>query len=221
MNELTRGMLRGAVGLGLFAMVTVGVVAITHSFTAKQIADNRLTNEHRALAQVVPESLHDNDLLDNPISLPPNDALGQSEAFVAWRAYRQGQTRAIILPVTAHNGYSGEIELLVGIAENGELTGVRVLSHQETPGLGDKIEARKSDWIEQFAGLTLGNPPAPQWAVKKDGGVFDAFTGATITPRAVVGAVKRSLKYFDANRTTLLGISQVENGEKAEFTKRK
>lgn len=210
MNELTRGMLRGAIGLGLFAVITVGVVAVTHSFTAEQIADNRLASEYRALAQVVPESLHDNALLDGAISLPADETLGQSKEFMAWRAYRQGHTSAIILPVTAHNGYSGEIELLVGIAANGELTGVRVLSHQETPGLGDKIEARKSDWIKQFAGLTLTDPTSSQWAVEKDGGVFDAFTGATITPRAVVGAVKRSLEYFDANRAMLLDISQGE-----------
>ena len=211
MNELTRGIFRGAIGLGLFAMVTVGVVAVTHSFTVKQIADNRLISEHRALAQVVPSALHDNDLIDGAVKLPGAALLGQPEEFVAWRAYRHEQVRAIILPVTTRNGYSGEITLLVGITAKGKLTGVRVLSHQETPGLGDKIESRKSDWVEQFAGLTLGNPPAPQWAVKKDGGVFDAFTGATITPRAVVGAVKRSLEYFDANRAILLGISQGEH----------
>ncbi|HET8791735.1 MAG TPA: RnfABCDGE type electron transport complex subunit G, partial [Modicisalibacter sp.] len=101
--------------------------------------------------------------------------------------------------------YSGDISLLVGIDANGELTGVRVLSHRETPGLGDKIEVRKSDWITQFAGLSLGNPPIEQWAVKKDGGVFDAFTGATITPRAVIGAIKRSLEYFASHRALLLG----------------
>lgn len=205
MSELTRSIARGAIGLGLFASITVGVVAVTHSLTAERIADNRLASQHQALGQVVPEAMHDGDLLDHAITLPGAEALGQPETFTAWRARRAGETIAIILPVIAPDGYSGDISLLVGIAADGSLTGVRVLAHRETPGLGDKIEARKSDWITQFAGLSLGNPPADQWAVKKDGGAFDAFTGATITPRAVVGAIRRSLKYFAANRAMLLG----------------
>lgn len=205
MSELTRAIVHGAVGLGLFAIVTAGVVAVTHSVTAERIADNRLASEYQTLGQVVPDALHDSDLLDGAVTLPAAESLGQPDAFTAWRARRAGQTSAVILPVIASDGYSGDISLLVGIAADSELTGVRVLSHRETPGLGDKIEARKSDWIERFAGLSLGNPPAERWAVEKDGGAFDAFTGATITPRAVVAAVRRSLEYFAANRTMLLG----------------
>lgn len=204
MNTLARSMAHGAVGLGLFALITVGVVTLTHSFTAERIADNRLANEYRALGQVVPISLHDNELIDSPIVLPAAEPLGQPSPFTAWQARREGRVSAVILPVVARNGYSGDIDLLVGIAADGELSGVRVLSHRETPGLGDRIETRKSDWIEQFAGLSLDGLPAEQWAVKPDGGTFDAFTGATITPRAVVGAVRRALEYFAANRATLL-----------------
>lgn len=205
MNALTRGMVRGALGLGLFAIVTAGVVGVTHSLTAERITGNRQASQYQALAQVVPETLRDNDLVEDAMVLPRAELLGQPDPFTAWRAHRNGQASAVILPVVAPNGYSGNISLLVGVAADGKLTGVRVLSHQETPGLGDKIEARKSDWIEQFAGLSLGNPPRDDWAVEREGGVFDAFTGATITPRAVLDAVRHSLEYFAANRATLLG----------------
>lgn len=213
MSELTRSMARGAVGLGLFAIVTVGGVALTHSMTAERIADNRLASEYQALGQVVPEALHDNALLDGALPLPAAEALGLPDEFIAWQARRDGQVSAVILPVITREGYSGTISLLVGIAADGELTGVRVLAHQETPGLGDRVETRKSDWIKQFAGLSLGNPPVDQWAVEKDGGAFDAFTGATITPRAVVGAVRRGLEYFEANRTMLLGSDKQAEGD--------
>jgi Na+-translocating ferredoxin:NAD+ oxidoreductase subunit G len=208
MSELAQSIRRGAVGLGLFAMVTAGVVGVTHSLTAKRIQDNRLASQYQALGQVIPAALHDNDLLDGAVLLPAADPLGQPEPFTAWRARHAGQVSAVILPVVTPNGYSGDISLLVGIAADGSLTGVRVLAHRETPGLGDRIEARKADWIEQFTGLSLGNPPNEQWAVRPDGGTFDAFTGATITPRAVVGAVRRSLEYFAANRAMLLDRSE-------------
>lgn len=208
MSELSHSITRGAIGLGLFAVVTVGVVAVTQSITDERIMDNRLASQYQALGQVVPESMVGADLLDSTITLPASRALGQPDEFIAWRARKNGETQAVILPVIAHDGYSGDISLLVGIDAEGELTGVRVLSHKETPGLGDKIEVRKSDWITQFAGLSLDNPSIDQWAVKKDGGAFDAFTGATITPRAVIGAIKRSLEYFAANRAILLGEPQ-------------
>ncbi|MHB0774256.1 electron transport complex subunit RsxG [Halomonas sp. WWR20] len=204
MSELMRSIIRNAVGLGLFALVTVGVIAVTQAFTAERIADNRLASEYQALGQVIPDTLHDNNLLDSVMLLPAADALGQPAPFTAWQARRQGEVSAVILPVVAPDGYSGAIQLLVGIDTTGRLTGVRVLHHQETPGLGDKIEVRKSDWITQFTGLSLDNPPPPQWAVEKDGGRFDAFTGATITPRAVIGAVRRSLEYFATHRERLL-----------------
>ncbi|SHF15176.1 electron transport complex protein RnfG [Modicisalibacter ilicicola DSM 19980] len=204
MSPLTHSIARGAVGLGLFAIVTAGVVGLTHSLTFERIVENRLASEYQALEQVVPAALHDNDLVDGAITLPAAEMLGHPEAFTAWQARQDGQISAIILPVTTRQGYSGDISLLAGIAADGTLTGVRVLSHRETPGLGDKIDVRKSDWIEQFAGLSLGNPPPERWAVKEDGGAFDAFTGATVTPRAVVGAVQRSLEYFAAHRERLL-----------------
>ncbi|WP_227368071.1 electron transport complex subunit RsxG [Halomonas sp. M20] len=213
MSPLAHSIVRGAVGLGLFAIVTAGVVGLTHSITFERIADNRLASQYQALEEVVPAALHDNALLDDTVILPAADMLGQTDTFIAWQARQNGNISAVILPVTTHQGYSGDIALLIGISANGKLTGVRVLSHRETPGLGDKIEARKSGWIKQFAGLSLGDPPVGQWAVKKEGGTFDAFTGATITPRAVVNAVQRSLEYFAAYRERLLEAPEEAIGD--------
>ena len=110
---------------------------------------------------------------------------------------------AVVLALIAPDGYGGPIKLLVGINADGSLAGVRVVNHHETPGLGDAIDTRRSNWILGFTGRSLGDPSPAQWAVRKDGGVFDQFTGATITPRAVVKAVKRALVYFEAHRDTL------------------
>ena len=101
------------------------------------------------------------------------------------------------------SGYAGEIRLMMGVDASGKVLGVRVLAHKETPGLGDKIEVKKGDWIERFSGLSLGNPPVERWKVKKDGGQFDQFAGATITPRGVVAAIRRGLEFFSANRDRL------------------
>lgn len=213
MSPLLHSIVRSAVGLGLFAIVTAGVVGLTHSITFVRIADNRLASQYQALEQVVPAALHDNDLIQDTLALPPSELLGQADIFTAWQARQDSGVSAVILPVITHEGYGGDITLLVGIAANGALTGVRVLSHHETPGLGDKIEARKSDWIKQFAGLSLGKPTSDRWMVKKSGGSFDAFTGATITPRAVVNAVQRSLEYFAAHREQLLKTSEGASNE--------
>ena len=121
----------------------------------------------------------------------------------AYRARYRGAPAAVVLAPVAPDGYSGKIRLIVGIQYSGVLSGVRVVSHQETPGLGDKIDVRRSDWIKSFAGLSLRDPQQADWRVRRDGGVFDQFTGATITPRAVVAAVRRSLEYFDTHKDTL------------------
>ena len=125
---------------------------------------------------------------------------------MGYRARRGDEVTGIILPATARDGYSGDIRLLVGIGRDGAVAGVRVLSHRETPGLGDKIELKKSDWVLSFDDKTLGDPAAEKWAVIKDGGEFDAFTGATVTPRAVVAAVKSAMEYSQNNRSALFEI---------------
>lgn len=204
MNALTRSMLRNALGLGLFAVVTAGLIALTQQLTAEAIQTQQQRAQASALLEIMPAAQHDNDLLSDRFVLEPTDALGLDAPSQGYRARRDGQVTGVILPVIAADGYSGPIRLIVAIDRAGRLLGVRVLEHHETPGLGDQIEARKSDWIETFTGLSLDQPPPAQWQVKKRGGHFDQFTGATITPSAVVSAVKQALHYFAAQRATLL-----------------
>ena len=202
-------MLKNALVLGLFAIGTVGSVALLQQGTATRIAAAEREAQVRALAEILPAGSYDNHLLDNRIELNAPE-LGQRSPQSAYLALKGDQPSALILPVTAPDGYSGAIHLLVGIFADGRLAGVRVLSHRETPGLGDKIELAKSDWVRSFEGKSLSNPGEDGWAVKKDRGEFDQFAGATITPRAVVKAVHGALRYFDKHRAQLLGLAEDE-----------
>jgi electron transport complex protein RnfG len=207
--EISRSMLKNALVLGLFAIGTVGSVALLQQGTATRIAAAEREAQVRALAEILPAGSYDNHLLDNRIELNAPE-LGHRSPQSAYLALKGGQPSALILPVTAPDGYSGAIHLLVGIFADGRLAGVRVLGHRETPGLGDKIELAKSDWIRSFEGKSLSDPNEDGWAVKKDRGDFDQFAGATITPRAVVKAVHGALRYFDKHRAQLLGLAENE-----------
>jgi electron transport complex protein RnfG len=207
--EISRSMLKNALVLGLFAIGTVGTVALLQQGTAERIANAEREAQVRALAEILPAGSYDNHLLDNRIELNAPE-LGHRSPQSAYLALKGGEPSALILPVTAPDGYSGAIHLLVGIFADGRLAGVRVLSHKETPGLGDKIDLAKSDWILGFTGKSLDNPSEDGWAVKKDRGDFDQFAGATITPRAVVKAVHGALRYFDTHRAQLLGQAEDE-----------
>jgi Na+-translocating ferredoxin:NAD+ oxidoreductase subunit G len=209
--QLGTSIRRHSLRLGMFALGAALLLSLVSNFTAERIADQRLQAERAALNAVFPSLLHDNDLLQDSMVLEPDDdqfidvnLLGLNMARSAYRSRMLGRINGIILPVETDDGYSGNILLLVGIDESGVLTGVRVLEHRETPGLGDKIEPRKADWIYNFDGRSLRNTDTLQWRVKKDGGEFDQFVGATITPRAVVGAVYNALQFFELNRDTLL-----------------
>ena len=207
--EISRSMLKNALVLGLFAIGTVGSVALLQQGTATRIAAAEREAQVRALAEILPAGSYDNHLLDNRIELNAPE-LGHRSPQSAYLALKGEQPSALILPVTAPDGYSGAIHLLVGIFADGRLAGVRVLGHRETPGLGDKIELAKSDWVRSFEGKSLDNPGEDGWAVKKDRGEFDQFAGATITPRAVVKAVHGALRYFDTHRAQLLGLAEDE-----------
>lgn len=207
--EISRSMLKNALVLGLFAIGTVGSVALLQQGTATRIAAAEREAQVRALAEILPAGSYDNHLLDNRIELNAPE-LGHRSPQSAYLALKDDQPSALILPVTAPDGYSGAIHLLVGIFADGRLAGVRVLSHKETPGLGDKIELAKSDWVRSFEGKSLSDPGEDGWAVKKDRGEFDQFAGATITPRAVVKAVHGALRYFDTHRAQLLGLAENE-----------
>ncbi|UJJ31704.1 electron transport complex subunit RsxG [Halopseudomonas maritima] len=200
----SRSILRNSVILGLFAVATVGMIAVTQQGTAERISEAQRRVQLSALNEIVPHDQHDNDLLTDTFTVQDRQYLSLTGPREAYRARQGERVSAVILPVVAPDGYSGRIDLLVGIRADGSIAGVRSVSHRETPGLGDKIETAKSQWILSFNGKSLSMPVPEQWAVRKDGGQFDQFTGATITPRAVVKAVYQALTYFDAHRDALL-----------------
>lgn len=195
MATMVQSISRSAIGLGLFAVITGGTIALTQAVTKERIAEQMARAEAAALFEIIPENDHNNDMLNDTISLPDAAVLNSGARPNAWVARQQGDLVGFIIPVTATDGYSGDINLLVGTNPSGELLGVRVTGHHETPGLGDRIETKKSDWVYQFNGRSLANTADKQWNVKKNGGEFDQFTGATITPRAVVKAVHKTLMY--------------------------
>lgn len=202
-----RNMLISALILGLFAVVGTGLVALTEAGTAERIAENERQSLLDNLHQVLPSELHDNDLYNDSIEVI-DPLLGSSKPVAVYRARKQGKPIAAIIASIGPTGYAGPIKLLVGIHYDGTVSGVRVLYHKETPGLGDAIEVEKSDWILGFTGLSLINPKESQWKVKKDGGVFDQFTGATITPRLVVNTVLNTLRYYKQNREMLFAKTE-------------
>lgn len=202
---LGQSITRNSLLLALFALLTALLIAGTYLLTRDAIATAQRKAEERALLEILPRTLHDNSMLDDTLPLAASTpGLGLRQERQVYVARRNGALVAVIVPVIARDGYSGDIELIVGIMADGSIAGVRALGHRETPGLGDKIELGKSDWILNFDGRSLEDPAPGQWAVRKDGGVFDQFTGATITPRAVVAAVHRALQYADRQRAILL-----------------
>ncbi|SFR61491.1 electron transport complex protein RnfG [Marinobacter gudaonensis] len=203
MAAVAKSIRRSAIGLGLFAIITGGTIAVTQVATEERIREQAARAEAQALFEIIPESRHNNDLLKDTVQLPASERLAQSGPVTVWVARQNEQPVGLIMPVVAPDGYSGNINLLVGIDMNGTILGVRVTSHKETPGLGDKIELKKSDWIRTFTGRSLGSPPHREWNVRKNGGEFDQFTGATISPRAVVKAVQKALIYFRDHRQVI------------------
>jgi len=205
MNVLGQSISKNSLLLGLFAVLTTGVIAGTYLSTRGLIQENIRHAEERALLQIIPKSRHDNSMLDDVDTVADSELLGLRETKKFYRATQNGEFVGAILPATARDGYTGDIDMIVGINNDGSIAGVRVLSHRETPGLGDQVDYKKSHWVDGFIGKSLNNPDESKWTVKKDKGVFDQFTGATITPRAVTAAVHRALLYFDANRTAITG----------------
>ena len=202
-DPLVKTMLRGGLLLGLFAVIGGGLVAGVYEGTKARIAANEREALERNIRALVPPDMHDNDIIEDTIQVRSRELLGSDEPLTVYRARKGGKPVAAIIEAVAPDGYSGNIYLLVAVKTDGTLAGVRVLSHKETPGLGDAIEVMKSDWILGFTGKSLHNPPPERWKVKRDGGVFDQFTGATITPRAVVQAVYRALRFYRERKQTL------------------
>jgi len=188
--------------LAMFAVAGVGLVAFTHQATKAQIAENERQALLNSLNSLVPADSIDNDIVTDLINVSDQEKLGTAETTV-YLGRKAHQPVAAVFTSIAPDGYSGQIKLLVAILADGSLGGVRVVAHKETPGLGDKIEVEKSDWIHSFQGKSLGNPDLAKWKVKRDGGIFDQFSGATITPRSIVKAVKNTLLYYQEDGKSL------------------
>lgn len=196
--------LRAAAILAVAGVLAVGLVALVHDLAWPQIEASDRARRVARLAEVLGPAQYDNDLLGDVIHVRDAELLGTDELLPVHRARLGAEPVAALLFPVAPDGYSGAIRLVVAIDPQGRLLGVRVLEHRETPGIGDAIEPRKSGWIDSFEGRSLGDPATDGWRVRKDGGEFDQFTGATVTPRAVVRAVHGALVYFDRHREELL-----------------
>lgn len=195
---------RAAATLAMAAVLAVGVVALVHDRARPQIEASQRTEQLRQLTGMLGELEYDNDPLADAVAVRDPEHLGATGALLAHRVRLRGQPVAVLLNAVAPDGYSGELALLVAIDPQGRLLGARVLQHRETPGLGDFVELRRSDWMLAFGGRSLGDPPVARWQVRKDGGDFDQYTGATVTSRAVTHAVRDALVYFARHRDELL-----------------
>ncbi|MBS1159978.1 MAG: Electron transport complex, RnfABCDGE type, subunit [Proteobacteria bacterium] len=199
---------RSAVILFLFVIGFTAVLATVFSMTEPTIKASAAEEEMRTIKEVLPAALYDNDLLHDTVDLPATAELGQDDNSKVYRARLAGQPSALVLQAVAPDGYAGKIRLLLAVRNDGRLAGVRITQHKETPGLGDYIDPKKDKnksrpWITQFDGLSFDTLGEKDWKVKKDGGHFDANAGATVTPRAVVKAVRKALKFANENRDRL------------------
>lgn len=186
-----------------FGILGAALVGIAYEGTFARIEQNEREALLQQLAALLPAGSFDNDPLLDVLDIHAPQALGAEHTQV-YRARRNGEVVAMVFSPVEASGYSGNIRLIIGVQADGKVSGVRVLAHKETPGLGDKIEIERSNWVHGFDGRSLGDPAADQWGVKRDGGIYDQFTGATITPRSIVAAVKATLGYFQTEREQLL-----------------
>ncbi|NOU52852.1 electron transport complex subunit RsxG [Pseudoalteromonas sp. JBTF-M23] len=208
---IAQSMYRNGAILMAFALATTGSVALVQSLTAERIAIQEKQHLMQLLGQVLNADEHDNLLyLDCTTSNAPE--LGPGGPHIIYRASKAGKPSALLVRHVTPKGYSGNIDILTAVKADGSIAGVRVTRHEETPGLGDKVELAKSDWITTFNGMTISEANVKQFAVKKDGGQIDQFTGATITPRAVVNSVKQAVMYTQKNFNTFFSGENTCNG---------
>ena len=199
--------LRAAAVLAAAAVVAVALVSLVHDRAQPSIEASQRARRLAELTAVLGNMAYDNDPLADTVLLHDPELLGSEQPLVAHRVRRAGTTVAVLLNVVAPDGYAGPIRLLVAVDAADRVLGVRVLEHRETPGLGDAIESRRSDWLRGFDGRSLADPPADRWEVRRDGGDFDQFTGATVTPRAVIRAVRRALIHVERHHDELFGAA--------------
>ena len=197
---------KNSIGLGIFAIVTAGLIAVTQQVTKERIEKNILHAQQAAFSEILPHQYYDNDLYASQVQLAADPLLGSKDTSFAYIGRVNGEFSGIIFESIAPGGYNGSMSLLVAINRDGVVTGSRVIRHQETPGLGDKIDMKKSDWMRSFENMSFTNLEKKHWKVKRDNGHFDQFTGATITPRAIVKSVKNTLEYYQLHKADLVNL---------------
>jgi electron transport complex protein RnfG len=209
---------KNSVLLLLFALVTAGILATTYEGTKEKISVEERKAAEKALLEIIPQSRFDNDLLLDTITLPESAQvlLGEISGEDIYVARKNSSIVAVIIPAIVPDGYNGDIKLIAGVNIDGTIAGVRVLTHKETPGLGDKIDIKKNQWVTSFTGRSLQNPSENGWNVKKNGGEFDQFTGATITPRAVVKQVHKILHFVEEHQKSLFTQAKLNSDQVIE-----
>ncbi len=198
--KLIQSLRTNVTGIAIFAALTALLISATFVLTKEAISSNIKEQASIKLYEIIGDTPFDNDVFAQTMTVD-GEAFGYDDPIEAHLATLKGEVQTVIFPVLSKQGYSGDISLLLGINVDQSIAGVRVVSHRETPGLGDKLELKKSSWLLDFNGKAKQQDKT--WAVKKDGGQFDQFTGATITPRAVVNAVGQALDFFESNQQTL------------------
>jgi electron transport complex protein RnfG len=206
-RTLAKASFHTALNLLFFALIGTALLALTYQLTRDTIARSEENEKMKLIAQIVPATAYDNDIMKDTALLAPDELLGNDDATVAYRGRLKNQPSIAVLQATAPEGYGGRINLIIAFHRDGRIGGVRVISHNETPGLGDYIEIAKNKWIGVFNDTSLDNRKDSDWKVKKDGGTFDYMAGATVTPRAMVKAVHKALQYYALHRDELFAQS--------------
>jgi electron transport complex protein RnfG len=213
-TSISLSMSKNSILLFLFALLTAGILAVTYEGTKETIGLAERKAAEKALFEIIPAEQIDNDLLLDIVAIPKSawPELGLKNGGDIHIARNNQKIIAVIIPTVAPDGYSGDIKMIAGVNSDGSIAGVRVLKHIETPGLGDKVDIKKSAWIRSFENKSLSNPTINQWKVKKDGGDFDQFTGATITPRAVVQQIRKVLEFAERSQLLLFdAATEIKN----------
>lgn len=195
-----QSIVKTGITLAVIAAICTALVALTFQATRERIAANEKALLEQSLQPALAGTFYDSGVSESRLVLPPPHDLPGNDPAVIYRVFAEGEPVAALIAVTARDGFSGPIRILVGIGVDGTVTGVRILQHRETPGLGDKIESARSDWVFQFDGRSMGDPIATGWAIEADGGEFDQLTGASVTPRAIIKAIRATLIYFETHQ---------------------
>ena len=206
-NAIFKNALKTAITMLAFASIGTSLLAYVFDITRAPIEASEKEARLALFKEILPVNVYDNDLLKTTVEIDPNDLLGNRVSTIANIAKFNNKTAGVVLEAIAHDGYSGDIKLLIAIRADGSISGVRVLAHKETPGLGDYIDIAHGKWIKLFDDESVNKTPAKNWQVKKDGGKFDYMVGATITPRAVVKAILKALQFYEINKQTLFAVT--------------